>query len=133
VINQELGRLEADLAPLFEKARSRRRAPACLATLPDRACVFPLAAAARPYSVQRQLCPFGAYVYGLVLTERERKAEARVALAYAANEYPCHWGAWLALQALCPDAATAAGLGLRPVRERRRGVCGGAELPSVAR
>ena len=48
-------------------------------------------------------------MYGLVLTERERKSEARVVLAHAANEYPCHWGAWLALQALCPDTATAAG------------------------
>jgi anaphase-promoting complex subunit 8 len=85
VVNQELGRLEAELAPLF---------------------------------AARQLCPFSSYLYGLVLTERERKAEARVALAHAANEYPCHWGAWLALQALCPDAATAAGLGLRPVRSR---------------
>ncbi len=65
---------------------------------------------------QRQLCAFGSYLYGIVLGERDRKAEARAALVFAANEYPCHWGAWQALQALCPDAATAAKLGLRPVR-----------------
>ena len=58
-------------------------------------------------------------MYGLVLVERERKAEARVALVFAANGYPCNWSAWLALQNLCPDAATAAGLSLKPVRDAR--------------
>ena len=56
-------------------------------------------------------------MYGLVLTERERKAEARAALVFAANGYPCNWSAWMALQNLCPDAATAAGLSLKPVRD----------------
>ena len=68
------------------------------------------------HASQGLLCPFEAYVYGLVLTERERKAEARAALAFAANGYPCNWSAWVALQNLCPDAATAAGLSLKPVR-----------------
>ena len=68
------------------------------------------------HAPQGLLCPFEAYVYGLVLTERERKAEARTALAFAANGYPCNWSAWVALQNLCPDAATAAGLSLKPVR-----------------
>ena len=66
--------------------------------------------------MQGLLCAFEAYVYGLVLTQRERKAEARAALAFAANEYPCNWSAWVALQNLCPDAATAAALSLKPVR-----------------
>ena len=55
-----------------------------------------------------------------MLTERERKAEARAALAFAANGYPCNWSAWVALQNVCPDTAAAGGLGLKPVRDAMR-------------
>ena len=45
-------------------------------------------------------------MYGVVLTGRDRRADARAALVRSCNTYPCHWGAWLALLALCTDAAT---------------------------
>jgi len=107
VMNQELPQLEAELEPLFEAARL---VVALLIALP--------LLTRRVAGVQGQLCAFGSFVYGLVLTGRERKAEARAALVRSVNEYPLHWGAWLALQALCPDVQTAAGLELRQARAR---------------
>ncbi|GAB4814903.1 hypothetical protein N2152v2_001949 [Parachlorella kessleri] len=52
------------------------------------------------------------YLLGLVLSERESKAEARQILAASVTAYPCNWSAWLALQALCPDLGTAGALAL---------------------
>ena len=44
--------------------------------------------------------PFLRYLHGLVLIEKDRKDEARDALAAAARGYPCNWGAWEALMPL---------------------------------
>ncbi|EIE22594.1 TPR-like protein [Coccomyxa subellipsoidea C-169] len=55
--------------------------------------------------------PFLLYLYGLVLSDRERRAEAREALLRSVHGYPCNWSAWQALaaaaapgQELAPDA-----------------------------
>ncbi|KAK9814160.1 hypothetical protein WJX72_001350 [[Myrmecia] bisecta] len=55
---------------------------------------------------------FIAYLYGLVLADRERKSEARALLLASISGYPCHWGAWQALQQLCVDCDVQAGLSL---------------------
>jgi len=47
--------------------------------------------------------PFLKYLYGVVLAERDRKAEARVALAQSLSAYPWNWSAWMSLQGLCQD------------------------------
>lgn len=41
---------------------------------------------------------FGSYLYGMVLHERERNAEARTVLSASVNAYPWNWSAWLELQ-----------------------------------
>ncbi len=110
-MNQELPQLEAELGPLYEKARAQRKHVASHTALDAAALINPW---------QGQLCAFGCYVYGLVLTGRERKAEARAVLVRSANEYPLHWGTWLALQALCTDEKVAATLDLRQVSLRQR-------------
>jgi anaphase-promoting complex subunit 8 len=56
--------------------------------------------------------PFLHYLHGLVLIEKDRKDEARDALAAAARGYPCHWGAWEALMPLCASAEEAEALPL---------------------
>ena len=56
--------------------------------------------------------PFLRYLHGLVLIEKDRKDEARDALAAAARGYPCHWGAWEALMPLCASAEEAEALPL---------------------
>ena len=56
--------------------------------------------------------PFLRYLHGLVLVEKDRKDEARDALAAAARGYPCHWGAWEALMPLCASAEEAEALPL---------------------
>ena len=56
--------------------------------------------------------PFLRYLHGLVLIEKDRKDEARDALAAAARGYPCHWGAWEALMPLCVSAEEAEALPL---------------------
>lgn len=53
--------------------------------------------------VKRTLDPFGIYLYGVVLHELDRKAEAQAALCMSVNAYPWNWSAWLELQALCTD------------------------------
>ncbi|EFN59736.1 hypothetical protein CHLNCDRAFT_133336 [Chlorella variabilis] len=45
------------------------------------------------------------YLLGLVLADREKKEEARQALAASVTAYPCNWSAWLALQSVCADLA----------------------------
>jgi anaphase-promoting complex subunit 8 len=47
------------------------------------------------------LDPFGTYLYGMVLHERERDAEARAVLCASVNAYPWNWSAWLELQVSC--------------------------------
>jgi len=56
--------------------------------------------------------PFLHYLHGLVLIEKDRKDEARDALAAAARGYPCQWGAWEALMPLCASAEEAEALPL---------------------
>ena len=56
--------------------------------------------------------PFLHYLHGLVLIEKDRKDEARDALAAAARGYPCNWGAWEALMPLCASAEEAEALPL---------------------
>lgn len=41
---------------------------------------------------------------------REQHDQARTVLVRSLQQYPCNWGAWKALEALCPDAATATAL-----------------------
>ena len=48
--------------------------------------------------------PFLGYLHGLLLVERERKAEAKAALLASVRAFPCNWGAWTALLPLF-DAA----------------------------
>ncbi len=43
---------------------------------------------------------------------REQHDQARTVLVRSLQQYPCNWGAWKALEALCPDAAMAAHLAL---------------------
>eukprot|EP00250_Pteridium_aquilinum_P025082 c3012_g1_i1 orf=380-2110(+) len=52
---------------------------------------------------KRNLDPFGTYLYGVVLHELDRKAEARTVLCMSVNAYPWNWSSWLELQALCSD------------------------------
>lgn len=46
---------------------------------------------------------FGMYLYGVILRERDKHAEACVMLCASVNAYPWNWSAWLELQALCTD------------------------------
>ncbi|CAM6019838.1 unnamed protein product [Sphagnum balticum] len=46
---------------------------------------------------------FGSYLYGVVLHDQQRKADARTVLCASVNAYPWNWSAWLELQALCTD------------------------------
>jgi hypothetical protein len=41
---------------------------------------------------------FGSYLYGVVLHEQQRKADARTVLCVSVNAYPWNWSAWLELQ-----------------------------------
>lgn len=63
--------------------------------------------------VTRSLDSFGMYLYGVVLHELDRKAEARAALCMSVNAYPWNWSAWLELQALCTDFEILATLDLQ--------------------
>jgi len=51
-----------------------------------------------------QLDGFLWYLYGLVLKQRDRKAEARGAFTSAVQAVPCLWAAWAELAALCTVA-----------------------------
>lgn len=44
--------------------------------------------------------------------DREQHDQARTVLVRSLQQYPCNWGAWKALETLCPDAATATALAL---------------------
>lgn len=65
----------------------------------------------RPFSETKN-DPFLLYLRGLVLLEKDRKAEAKSLLVKAACGYPCHWGAWESLLPLCASVEDARGLGL---------------------
>ncbi len=41
---------------------------------------------------------FGSYLYGVVLHDQQRKADARTVLCASVNAYPWNWSAWLELQ-----------------------------------
>lgn len=41
---------------------------------------------------------FGSYLYGVVLHDQQRKADARTVLCVSVNAYPWNWSAWLELQ-----------------------------------
>ena len=43
---------------------------------------------------------FGVYLYGVVLRERDKQAEACVMLCASVNSYPWNWSAWLELQVI---------------------------------
>ncbi|GMH41920.1 hypothetical protein BSKO_09839 [Bryopsis sp. KO-2023] len=47
--------------------------------------------------------PFLLYVYGLVLSDRQRNEEARAAFVKSVTGYPCNWSGWQALHELCPS------------------------------
>eukprot|EP00249_Psilotum_nudum_P012993 c24091_g1_i3 orf=588-2054(-) len=62
--------------------------------------------------VKGNLDAFGIYLYGVVLHERDRKAEARAVLCASVNAYPWNWSAWLELEALCTDPEILSSLNL---------------------
>ncbi|GAQ83915.1 Anaphase-promoting complex [Klebsormidium nitens] len=64
--------------------------------------------------LQGQLDAFSTYLYGVVLHQREKKAEARKALAISVNAYPWNWSAWLELQELCTKLEDLPTLALEP-------------------
>jgi anaphase-promoting complex subunit 8 len=43
---------------------------------------------------------FGMYLYGVILRERDKHAEACVMLCASVNSYPWNWSAWLELQVI---------------------------------
>lgn len=55
---------------------------------------------------QGRLDAFGAYLYGTILADRERKEDAMEALCASVTAFPWNWSAWLQLQALCTDTDT---------------------------
>ncbi|GBG64532.1 hypothetical protein CBR_g45228 [Chara braunii] len=61
---------------------------------------------------QDQLDAFGMYLYGVVLHQRERKAEARMVLCASVNSYPLNWSTWAELQAICTEPETLPNLSL---------------------
>jgi anaphase-promoting complex subunit 8 len=53
------------------------------------------------------------YLYGIVLRELDRKADARAVLVHSVNAYPWNWSAWQTLTSLVEDRAMCAALPLR--------------------
>lgn len=53
-------------------------------------------------SIQRMgtLDAFGMYLYGVILRERDKNADACVMLCASVNAYPWNWSAWLELQVI---------------------------------
>lgn len=43
---------------------------------------------------------FGMYLYGVILRERDKHAEACAMLCASVNAYPWNWSAWLELQVI---------------------------------
>ncbi|KAL3158903.1 anaphase-promoting complex component apc8 [Trebouxia sp. C0010 RCD-2024] len=55
---------------------------------------------------------FALYLYGLVLIDKEQKAEAQACLLESVTAYPCNWAAWQALQVLYSEREVGGEVGL---------------------
>lgn len=55
---------------------------------------------------------FALYLYGLVLIDKEQKAEAQACLLESVTAFPCNWGAWQALQVLYSEREVGGEVGL---------------------
>ena len=108
-VNPELDAIDFDLRVLLEDAA--QGTDGGTAGNGTASTATPAPAAGTPVSETKN-DPFLRYLHGLVLLEKDQKAEAKIVLVKAAKGYPCHWGAWEALLPLCSSVEEAEQLDL---------------------